>query len=113
MALVGGSRRGAGRPRAPATPGEAAARLRKLTAEAGIAELELERMRLDLVSTARVRAANASALAIIRSRLLGLGARLGAQLSLETDAAKCAALVAGAVHEALTELSDAFGVKDA
>jgi hypothetical protein len=108
MARVGGSRRGAGRPKAPATPDEASVRLRKLTAEAGIAELELERMRGASVGTADVSAVNASALSVIRSRLLGLGPRLGAQLALEADPAKCSALVGAAVIEALEELSATF-----
>jgi len=82
------------------------ARRRKLAAEAGIAEHELAIKQGSAVAIEDAVQALDNAIGSCRSRLLGLGSKLGPQVAIEKDAANCQALIDAAVRDTLTELAE-------
>lgn len=92
-------------PDAPAQPSGAsqyeAARIRRETAEAELAELRLAETIGTLVRVSEVRAAMANKVAATREALMQIPARLVPVLAAETDQAKIHALLEAELHQAL------------
>lgn len=105
---AGGAGEGGEPARPPATEdGYFAARTRRETAEAELAELKLQEQLGQLVRAADVRAAYAKRAAALREGLLQLPARLSAILAAESDQAKCHAVLEAELHQALALLVEA------
>ena len=83
-----------------------AARARKVSIEAEIAEIELAQIEGRLVPAADVQAAWTDVLGVIRARLLTIGSRAAPLLAAETDAGQCQAICDDLIEEALEALAD-------
>lgn len=85
---------------------EGEAKRRKLAAEAAMAELELAKAEGSAVSVPDVATSWASMIGAARSKLLGLGSKLGRQVAIVNDPAECNSIISAGVSEALQELSE-------
>lgn len=81
-----------------------AARLKKLSSEAELAALELQRQRGEVVLIEEVAKEFGEACAAVRAKLLAIPSKLAARLAVEDTEAACHRLVSEGVHDALTEL---------
>ena len=81
------------------------ARRRKLIAEAELAELELQKERLEVVSIAETEKSWTAVLSNVRVNLLALPTTMAAVTAVETDQKIVKELLSNAVEQALTELS--------
>lgn len=88
----------------PASHDIEAARLKKLSAEADLAALELQRQRGEVVLIEEVAKEFGEACAAVRAKLLAIPSKLAARLATEDGESACHRIVADAVHDALTEL---------
>jgi phage terminase Nu1 subunit (DNA packaging protein) len=84
---------------------EQEARRRKLAAEAGLAELELQLKNGGAVAVADQERVWVQMVGAARSRLLSIPTKLGPAIAIEVDPIVCQSLIQGAMVEALTELS--------
>lgn len=84
---------------------EMEARRRKLAAEAGLAELELQKANGAAVAIEDQERIWVQMVGAARAKLLSIPTKLGPSLAIEVDAVVCQAMVDGAITEALTELS--------
>lgn len=84
---------------------EAEARRRKLAAEAGLAELELQLKNGGAVAVADQERVWVQMVGAARARLLSIPTKLGPAIAIENDPILCQALMQGAMVEALMELS--------
>lgn len=91
---------------------EAEARRRKLAAEAGLAELELAKAQGLCVSIDDSARAWAQILGACRAKLLGIPAKLGHQVAIESDRLRCEDLLTESVYEALSELAEGEWIID-
>lgn len=81
------------------------ARRRKVTAEAELAELELEKERGEVVDIAETEKAWTDVLMNVRSKMLSMPTTLAAQIAVETDQKLIKELLTTSVENALQELS--------
>ena len=81
------------------------ARRRKLIAETGLEELELQKERGEVVSIAETEKSWSAMLSAVRAKLLAMPAAMAAVAAVETDQKLVKELLSKAVEQALTELS--------
>lgn len=81
------------------------ARRRKLAAEAAITELELAKLRGDVIEIDAVAAVVGDDYANVRAKLLSMATKLAPQLLGTDDLPQCKALIERCVYEALEELT--------
>jgi len=81
------------------------ARRRKVTAEAELAELELEKERGEVVDIAETEKAWTDVLMNVRAKMLAMPTTLAAQIAVETDQKIIKELLTNSVENALMELS--------
>jgi phage terminase Nu1 subunit (DNA packaging protein) len=84
---------------------EAEARRRKLAAEAGLAELDLQLKNGGAVAVADQERVWVQMVGAARARLLSIPTKLGPTIAIENDPILCQSLIQGAMVEALMELS--------
>jgi len=82
-----------------------AERIRKVAAEAQLAEMELAKARHEYEGVADVASAWSEVLSAVRGRLLSMPTTLATIVANENEVARCQAIIETHVHEALTELS--------
>jgi len=80
------------------------ARVRKITADAALAELQLERERGEVVRIEDVAKAIADEYAATRAKLLAIPTKLAPRIAIETNEHTCRELLAREITEALNEL---------
>jgi hypothetical protein len=80
------------------------ARIRKITADAALAELQLERERGEVVRIEDVAKAIGDEYAAVRAKLLSIPTKLAPRIALEDGEAACRDLLAREITEALNEL---------
>lgn len=86
------------------------ARIRKITADAALAELQLERERGEVVNIEEVARAIGDEYAATRAKLLSIPTKLAPRIAIESDENACRELLAREITEALNELVGAgFG----
>jgi len=83
---------------------EAEARRRKMAAEAGLVELELQIKNGNAVSISAQEKVWVQMVGAARARLLSVPSKLGPSVAIETDAVACQSMIDAAITEALTEL---------
>jgi hypothetical protein len=83
-----------------------AAQARKESALADLRELELAEKRAELVSIHEVGRIWGGLITAAKTRLIGIGSKLGPILAIETDAAACQSLIDAAVREAMGEIAE-------
>ena len=82
------------------------ARTRKVTAEAQISEIELEKIKGSLVAAADVVTAWENVLGAMKGKLLSLPTKAAPIVAAESDAGGCQQILEGILSEALEELSN-------
>lgn len=85
----------------------AAASLRKESAQADLKELELRERTGELLPRTQVIEKLSNLVSSARTRILGMGSRLGPHVAIESDPAACKVLIDAEAFEALSELSAA------
>lgn len=93
-------------PGASRATGEEAAKERKLTAEAGLAEIKLAEARGEVVPTDKAVKGFAKMTAAVRAKMLAIPTKLAPVVAVTTDIEMARAAIEEAVREALSELAD-------
>jgi terminase small subunit / prophage DNA-packing protein len=84
---------------------EAEARRRKMAAEAGLAELELQIKNGNAVAIADQERIWVQMVGSARARLLAIPTKVGPSVAIEADAVACQSMIEAAITEALSELA--------